>query len=228
MSKKAIGLIRVSTDDQALGLDAQRAAIMAWASASGHVIAEWFVEDGVGGATPIDKREGLLDAIAALQVHKAKTLVVARRDRLARDTLNSLLIERMVKDAGAVILAASGEGNGDSPEDALMRTILAGIATWERARIAMRTRAALAVLKSQGKRTGKVRLGFVALEDGTLVRCQHAHDAAALVKRLRQRDLSWTQVVAEVNTAGFRTQPKKPGAVGGAFTVTSARRYAAL
>jgi hypothetical protein len=63
----AVAYLRVSTDDQALGPEAQRAAIEAWAAARGVAVVAWFCDQGVSGAAAIDKRPALLDALAALR-----------------------------------------------------------------------------------------------------------------------------------------------------------------
>ncbi len=60
-------------------------------------------------------------------------------------------------------------GNGDSPADQFMRTILDGAAAYERALIRARTRAALKARRAQGKRAGAVPWGYVSVdEEGTL------------------------------------------------------------
>src|SRR4051812_41386352 len=95
-SKVAIGYIRVSTTRQELGPEAQRASIEAWAAQRGVRIASWHEDRGVSGSAPIEARPGLLAAITAVREHRAGTLAVARRDRLARDIVVARLTERAV------------------------------------------------------------------------------------------------------------------------------------
>jgi hypothetical protein len=45
-------------------------------------------------------------------------LVVARRDRVARDVVLAAEIERAAAQTDARLVSATGEGNGDSPADA--------------------------------------------------------------------------------------------------------------
>ena len=60
----AVGYVRVSTDDQNLGPQAQRAAIESWAAREGVQVAAWHVDQGVSGplvvvpATPPPPSEG--------------------------------------------------------------------------------------------------------------------------------------------------------------------------
>ncbi len=136
--KKAVGFTRVSTDDQSLGPQAQRAAIEAWAKGRGIEVVAWHEDVGVSGAAPLDECPGLLAALADLPVHDAGVLVVAKRDRLARDPMRARFVENVAKQAGAVVLSAAGEGEGDSPADVLMRSMFDLIAEFERGQIRAR------------------------------------------------------------------------------------------
>jgi DNA invertase Pin-like site-specific DNA recombinase len=142
----AIAYIRVSTPDQHLGLDAQRAAITAYASAHGFQIAAWHSEVVSGGAV-LERRPVLQAAIADVLATGAAALLVSNRDRLARDPLTALLVERAI---GPARVLSSSSANGDEPSERLVRGILDNVAAFERAMISIRTRAALAAKKANG------------------------------------------------------------------------------
>jgi site-specific DNA recombinase len=77
---RAVAYLRVSTDEQAqsgLGLEAQAHACRQWAAREGFDLAGPFADD-VSGAAPLDRRPGLLDAIAALG--QGDHLLMAKRD----------------------------------------------------------------------------------------------------------------------------------------------------
>jgi len=117
---------RVSTPDQrdhGYGLDAQAAALAAFTRREGLTVAGAFADPGVSGTTPLDDRPGLSAALDAVLTSGAGALVVARHDRLARDTLQALLIERAFAAAGARVLFADG-ANGESDSDRFTRTVL--------------------------------------------------------------------------------------------------------
>ena len=83
---RAVGYIRVSTDqqrDSGLGLDAQRAAIQQAASRHQLTVADVFADAGLSGSLRIEDRPALADTLNALR--RGDTLIVAKRDRLARD-----------------------------------------------------------------------------------------------------------------------------------------------
>jgi len=158
-TKRAVGYCRLSKEgapDGSYGLDAQRTAIESWATANGFQIASWGQDEGVSGDTPPDLRSGLTTALADLQ--PGDTLVVARRDRLSRDLILSLALERELLKTGNRIAAADGAGNGNSAEDELMRSMLGAMAQYERRLISMRTKAALARAKAAGKRIGGAKV----------------------------------------------------------------------
>ena len=175
-----IAYIRVSTDEQHNGPEAQRADIGAWAAREGVLVASWHVDTGVSGAAPLDRRPALLAALSKLQ--RGSMLVAAKRCRLARDVVAAATIERLASKAGARVSTADGVGAGDGPEAALMRTMVDAFAQYERAVIASRTRAALAVKAARGERVGGVPFGYAATADARLVEDE---DEQAITRRIR-------------------------------------------
>lgn len=125
-----------------------------------------FEDHGVSGGAELDRRPGLLAALDALTVNGAGVLLVAKRDRLARDVVVAAMVERLVERGGARVLAADGTGNGEGPEAMLMRGIVDVFAQYERALIRSRTKAALAVKKARGERVGQVPWGMRVSGDG--------------------------------------------------------------
>lgn len=209
-----VGYIRVSTDEQALGPEAQRASIVSWAGREGVTIASWHFDLGVSGAAPIDQRTGLLGAFAAIDQTHAGVLAVAKRDRLTRgDVVAGAIIERMVQDLGARVVSAAGEGtNGDDPASILMRRIVDAFAEHERLIIAMRTKAALAAKKARGERVGGVPYGWTSV-DGKLVHVLSEQSAVRAAKALRARGASLNEIAealdakGRVNRSGGRFHP---------------------
>jgi DNA invertase Pin-like site-specific DNA recombinase len=183
--KKAVAYLRASTERQDLSPDAQRDAIAAWATANGVEVVAWHEDLGVSGGTELEKRPGLLAATEVLRTAGAGVLVVAKRDRLARDVLTAALVERLAERAGARVVAADGTGNGDGPEAALLRTMIDAFAAYERALIRSRTRSAMAVKRARGERTGTVPYGFRQGAGGLLVEDEQEQAALRFARRLR-------------------------------------------
>src|SRR5260221_1880240 len=79
----AVAYIRVSTEDQNLGPDAQRASIAAWAARQGVQVAAWFTDQGVSGGKPVEDRPPLVAALEAARTPRARLLCAGKRDRCA-------------------------------------------------------------------------------------------------------------------------------------------------
>ncbi|MCK9463507.1 MAG: recombinase family protein [Proteobacteria bacterium] len=203
---KVIGYLRVSTDAQDLGPVAQRSALEAWCAARGASLVAVFEDKGISGGAELDKRPGLLGALSAVKAHGAGLLLVAKRDRLARDVVVAAMIERVIRRHGADVVAADGVGNGDGPADEFMRTVIDGAAQYERALIRARTRAALAVKRSRGEKTGgSVPFGFRLEKDGVhLVADDGEQTVIAVVRQLRVDGLSIRGIVERLNADGVR------------------------
>ena len=110
--------------------------------------------------------------------------------------------ERLVERQGARVLSADGTGNGDSPEDQLMRHLVGAFASYERALAGARMRAALAVTKAQGERVGSVPYGFRVGEDGVLEPDDDEQEAVELARRLRADGLSLRAIDRELRRQG--------------------------
>jgi len=170
---KLISYLRVSTSEQAssgLGLEAQRQDIAAWAEVEGHIVVGEYVDAGLSGTLPVDARPALLDALNALS--RGYGLIISKWDRVARNMQMQFVVEYMAERVGAVLVCAEGE-NDDSPDAALMKHIKAAFAQYEVARTRARTRAAIAVRKKQGKRTGQIPYGYHVDLDGETLRKLH-------------------------------------------------------
>jgi DNA invertase Pin-like site-specific DNA recombinase len=162
----AVAYLRASKDEQRLSREAQRTAIEAWAMHEGVRVAAWCIDHGVRSVSPMAERPALRAALVALRQDNAGVFVVAKRDRIARDVVLAASITGAVALEGARVVSVSGEGNGDSPADAFIRTVIDGAAQYEHGLIRSRTCAALAAKRARGERIGSVPLGFALDADG--------------------------------------------------------------
>lgn len=215
----AIGYVRVSTDEQALGPDAQRAALERWAAAQGVRLVAIHSDLGVSGAAELDKRPGLLAALDALVEHGAGLLLVGKRDRLARDVVLAAMVGRLVERAGARIVSADGAGNDEGPAGELMRTMLDAFAQYERQIIRARTRAALQVKRNRQEYTGGAApYGWRLAADGQHLEALEAEQAILRGARaLQAAGLSLRAIGAELERRGML------GRAGGRWNPASVR-----
>jgi len=199
----AVAYLRVSTDDQKLGPEAQRASIEAWSAAHGVTVLAWHTDAGVSGGSDLDSRPELAAALVSLKANRAGVLVVAKRDRIARDVAIAIAVERAVESTGARIASADGVANGDTAADSFLRTILDGAAQYERALIRQRTVAALKAKRARGERAGNVPFGYTADASGTLAADPGEQAIMASVRTLRAAGLTLRGIVAELARVGF-------------------------
>ncbi len=194
-----IGYRRLSKDKgDGLGLVAQRQAIEREAQRLDLPMVGTFTDSDVSGGAPIEKRVGLLDALKELR--SGDVLIVARRDRLARDVLLAGWIEKEVQKRGARIVSAAGEGNGSANDPAakLMRVIIDAFAEYERGLIRARTRAALAARRDAGKRVSRFAPFGYRFAGERVVEDANEQRAVRIMVDLRGRGLSLGDISARL------------------------------
>ena len=219
-SKVAVAYLRVSTDEQRLGPEAQRAALALWAKQEGVEIVATFSDEGVSGNADIASRPGLVAALAELRTVKAGILLVAKRDRLARDSFIAQTIERAAKACGAKVVTADGVANGDGAADSFMRNMLDAVAQYERSLIRARTVAALQAKKAKGELVGTAPYGFVSV-DGRLVANVAEQGVIEAVRALRLAGLSLRAVTEQLSSRGLVSR------AGRSFGLTQVARMVA-
>lgn len=152
-----IGYVRCSSTEQAesgLGIDAQRAVILAEAKRRGVVV--HFIEDR--GASGKDlKRQGMQTALGMLQRGEADTLIAAKLDRLSRSVFDFADLMRRADAEGWAVVALDLGVDTATPNGRLVANVMASVAEWERERIGERTRDALRAARERGVRLGGPR-----------------------------------------------------------------------
>jgi DNA invertase Pin-like site-specific DNA recombinase len=207
---KAIGYIRVSTQEQAqsgLGLEAQAVAIRAEATRRGWDL-EIIADEGESGSK-VD-RPGLLIAKDKLARGEVQALIVAKQDRLMRSSLGWAQIVSQSKDQKWSLICLDINLDTASPMGDCMGSILAAIAQLELENIRKRTKDALAVKKAQGVRLGRP----ATMPDETRAR----------INALRNSGVTLQGVADTLNTEGIPTA--RGGSKWYASTVQKAIAYA--
>lgn len=204
--KLGVGYIRASKDEQKITPGVQREAIGAYAKAQGITILAWFEDLDVESTTGLEKREGLTAAVQELRSRKCGALIVLRRDRLARDVILAATIERVVEHAGGRVVSSSGEGNGDAPHDRLTRTIVDGVAAWEKEMIGLRTKAAIEQLRKEGRRFSReppYGLKLAGPDQKQLVPDEHEQAAIRYLKSQRKKGITYARLAELAAARGF-------------------------
>jgi len=205
---KAIGYIRVSTEDQAVNgvsIQAQKERITEWARWQGAEVAGIFSDEGVSGFT-MAKRPGVQAGIAEAARLKA-TLVVYSLSRLARNTREALEVSERLQRAGADLVSLTENIDTTTAMGKAFFGFTAVLAELERNQIAERTKLAMDYRKAQGKRVGTIPFGFDLADDGeTLLVNETEHEALGIMQSLRAAGLSLRKIAGELQRRGFRTK----------------------
>jgi len=203
---KAIGYVRCSTQEQTdsgLGLDAQRERIRAYAALKGLRLVDIIEDASVSGGKPLASRDGGGRLLEALQKKQALAVVMLKLDRGFRnagDCLNT--VEQWEKRSIALHVVDLGGNATDTTSAAgrFMLVVLAGAAEMERNLTRERTRAALAVKKSNGQRVGTVPYGYDLAEDGTTLMLNEAEQAVVQEIRAMREVGKTLKAIADVLT----------------------------
>lgn len=196
---KAIAYLRVSTDDQKLGVSAQREALERYAKTNGLEIISWHIDEGLSGAFSIEQRPGLAAALAELEFYPGSVFLAYKRDRIARDTMTAAIVDRLVEKRGCTVRTADGLAYDQSPESKLIRSIMDIFAQYEREVIKQRTRMALAVKKGKGERCGGPAPFGYQWEGQAKVPNQEEQITLKIILNMRLENKTYQEIADELN-----------------------------
>lgn len=152
-----IGYARVSTNEQ--DPENQVRVLQAAGIPSDFV----FIDKGISGTIPADKRPGFCKAKAYLEAHKdeVKFLYVVEISRLGRTTMETLNLIHDIEVAGVMVWSLSDKESFMRTEERSNRQLLLMIMTWmaerERDNLIRRTKEGLDRARAEGKILGKPR-----------------------------------------------------------------------
>lgn len=195
---KVVIYARVSTSEQGdskLGLEAQIKECQRYADIAEKEVVGIF-QEVISGKAKLNERTEFGYALLTAQKHGA-TLVVAKLDRLTRvlDDFSGYLSRRIFGDATPPLVIAE---RPTATEFEL--NLYATLAQEERRLISRRTKAALAVKKSQG-----IELGKAGRESAHTKARQSTEEAIARAKELLASNMGFTDIAAKLNAEGFTT-----------------------
>jgi DNA invertase Pin-like site-specific DNA recombinase len=155
---KVIGYLRVSTEEQSLsglGLADQRAVIDAAAQSRQWPDIAYVSDEGFSAKNLA--RPGISEALRQLASGEAGVLVVSKLDRLSRSLLDFAQLMETAKRQGWELVVLDLAIDTSTPSGALMASVMASFAEYERRLIGQRTSAALQQKKAAGGRLGRPR-----------------------------------------------------------------------
>jgi site-specific DNA recombinase len=196
---KAVGYIRVSTEDQAregVSLDNQEAKIKAYASLNDLDLVEVIRDEGASGKN-LD-RAGMTRLLDMVEKSSVDAVIVYKLDRLSRKTIDTLNLIEKIEGQGIAFHSISEKVDTKSATGKFFLTIISAMAQMERDLIAERTKDALSHKKDKGEWCGRIPFGF-KVEDSHLVEDPEQIKVIQKAKRLRRSGKSMRDIAGAVN-----------------------------
>ena len=192
---KAIGYVRVSTEDQAregISLDNQENKIRAYADLNGFELVDVIKDEGLSGKTM--DRLGMNRINAMIDAVEIEAVIVYKLDRLSRKTIDILNTLDAWEKNNIAFHSITDRIDTKTAAGKFLLTILSALAQMERDLISERTVDALAHKKRTGEWCGRVPFGY-KIKDNRLVEDEEAMKTIKKAKRLRSigkpyRDIS--------------------------------------
>jgi len=205
-SRRTIGYVRVSTDDQAangVSLAAQEGRIRAYAVAQAREVDEIVIDSGESAKT-LD-RPGIARLLAAIRSGEVGAVIVLKLDRLTRSVRDLDTLLELTRKHDVALVSISESLDTSSAVGRLVVNMLASVAQWEREAIGERTASALAHKRTSGLVYGSTPFGF--RRDGDrLVRDDAEQIALAEMQRLDDAGASYREIGSMLESRGVRAR----------------------
>ena len=122
----------------------QREAVTAYAKRNGIEVVREYYDAAVSGADPIDSREGFTSMLAYMAGNGAKIILIENASRFARDVIVQLTGHEKLKALGFDLIPVDAPDYfiEDTPTAKLIRTVLGGIAEFEKAELVAKLKGA--------------------------------------------------------------------------------------
>lgn len=187
---KAIGYIRVSTEDQAregVSLDNQESKVRAYADLHGLELVDMIRDEGISGKSL--ERPGFEHLQGILNEGKAHAVIAYKLDRLSRKTIDILTVLENWERQGIAFHCIQDRIDTTSAAGKFLVTILSALAQMERDLISERTIDALSHKKKVGEWCGRVPFGY-RIEGTRLVENPEEIETIQKIKRAYRKDRS--------------------------------------
>lgn len=200
--QKAVGYVRVSTEDQAkegVSLEAQRAKIEAYCKLNEFELIEIYEEEKAISGRTIEKRKGVQAAIDRACSEQA-VLVAYSLSRLSRSTYEALGLAQQLQKSGAHLASITERFDTSGAIGKFIFRQMASVSEFEIDLLSERTRMALHHKRSKGERTGNVPYGFDLASDGVrLIANDYEQSIIAWMRKMREAGGSLREIADILN-----------------------------
>ena len=177
----AICYYRFSSHSQnEASIEQQREAAHKWAEAKGYTIIREYEDRAISGTTA--DRPGYQQMLAEVSTLRPSALILWKADRLGRERFEVALARKTIADAGCrVCYVAEAVPDDDSPEAALMESMLDGMADYYSKQLARNIRRGVNYNAQHALSIGHKMLGYTTDETKHYVIDE---DTAPIVRRV--------------------------------------------
>jgi DNA invertase Pin-like site-specific DNA recombinase len=214
-TKRVACYARVSTMDQATGLESQVRVLKTYCEQNQIENVEFFTDEGISGTK--SNRPALDRLMAAVEQDEISVVVVYSFSRFARSTTHLLNALSRFKAKGVQFVSLTERIDTNSAVGVAIFSILASISQLERDLIADRVRIGLANARAKGKLIGRKKLrdsdlirkllksGLSFRQISTIAKCSHG-SVSAEKQAMKREDEELKRKLAEQAEAERRLQ----------------------
>lgn len=209
---KAIGYIRVSTEEQArngISLDMQRAKVAAYASLEDMDLIDTIADEGISGCS-IKGRPGILNVLELVKSKQVKAVIVYKLDRLARNTIEALQIAKLMDRNGVALHSITEKLDTKSAMGRFFFTLMASIAEMERGIIGERIEAAMARKRENGEACNNNPPYGYRITDGKVVPDDSEQKTILRIRDLHAQGRTIWDIVEILTREGLFNRKGKP------------------
>ena len=205
---KAIGYVRISTASQADGvsLENQRERIADYCQYKNFELLETIEDIESGGKNKA--RAGFMDLINCLENENVQAVILYSLERLSRDMLTLLALERLLDEYGVELHTVEGQLDTSTPDGWLNFAMKSFLGEMERRQVKYRTKRAMQFKKSRSEVVGSIPYGCD--RNGTdLVENPQEQKVISRANRLYAAGKCLAEICRDLNKRGNKTRTGK-------------------
>lgn len=207
---KAIGYVRVSTEEQAkegVSLDNQKDRIRSYCRYKGFELLQIIEDAGISGGKN-KARPGFIELLDRVESNHIDAVALYSLERLSRDMLTLLALERLLDDKGIELHTVEGQVDTGTPDGWLSFAMKAFLGEMERRQVKYRTKKAMEYKKNQGAIVGSVPYGYRRNGNG-LEPDESEQEVIRFINACYGKSFKLKTICAALHEKGFRTRNGK-------------------
>ena len=209
---KAVGYVRVSTEEQAKGgisLDMQRAKIRTYTELHDMELIGIIADEGISGCS-IKARPGIQQVLEKVRNKEIRVVVIYKLDRLARNTIDALEMAQLMDKKGVALHSITERLDTKSAMGRFFFTLMASIAEMEREIISERIQAAMDRKKEKEEACNNNPPYGYRVIDGRVIPDLQEQKAIRRILELRSQGNTLFGIIENLTNEGIFNRKGKP------------------